>query len=138
VRIVDVTGEGLPDFLKCDTAGQCKAWINTGSGWKLNDNWKPPIAISHWNDSGNFDSQCLSKLCKPLLCHIVNNQPNHHHSHLQYVIAYMSGTNNIDNGVRIVDVTGDCHIVNNQPNHHHSHLQYERHNPSQLPNNYQQ
>jgi hypothetical protein len=41
VRIVDVTGEGLPDFLKCDTAGQCKAWINTGSGWKLNDNWKP-------------------------------------------------------------------------------------------------
>jgi hypothetical protein len=23
------------------------------------------------------------------------------------VIAYMSGTNNIDNGVRIVDVTGD-------------------------------
>ncbi|VVM21591.1 hypothetical protein BSPWISOXPB_5847 [uncultured Gammaproteobacteria bacterium] len=56
VRIVDVTGEGLPDFLKCDTAGQCKAWINTGSGWKLNDNWKPPIAISHWNDSGNFDT----------------------------------------------------------------------------------
>jgi hypothetical protein len=47
VRIVDVTGDGLPDFLKCSTAGQCKAWINTGSGWQRNDNWKPPIAISH-------------------------------------------------------------------------------------------
>jgi hypothetical protein len=32
VRIVDVTGDGLPDFLKCDTVGDCKAWINTGSG----------------------------------------------------------------------------------------------------------
>jgi predicted nucleic acid-binding Zn ribbon protein len=42
------------------------AWINTGSGWQRNNNWKPPV-----------------------------------------VIAYMSGTNNIDNGVRIVDVTGD-------------------------------
>ena len=56
VRIVDITGEGLPDFLKCDTTGACKAWINTGSGWQRNDNWKPPIAISHWNDSGNFDT----------------------------------------------------------------------------------
>jgi hypothetical protein len=58
-----------------------KAWINTGSGWQRNDNWRPPV-----------------------------------------VIAYMSGTNNIDNGVRIIDVTG----VNNQPNHCHSHLKYER------------
>jgi hypothetical protein len=43
-----LTGEGLPDVLKCDTAGQCKAWINTGSGWKLNDNWKPPIDYYWW------------------------------------------------------------------------------------------
>jgi hypothetical protein len=36
--------------------GWVSKWINTGSGWQLNDNWKPPIAISHWNDSGNFDT----------------------------------------------------------------------------------
>jgi hypothetical protein len=42
-RIVDVTGDGLPDFLQCDTAGACKAWINTGSGWQRNNNWKEPL-----------------------------------------------------------------------------------------------
>jgi hypothetical protein len=47
VRIVDVTGDGLPDFLKCSTAGQCKAWINTGSGWQRNDNWNP-MRNYHW------------------------------------------------------------------------------------------
>jgi hypothetical protein len=47
---------GLPDFLKCGTAGQCKAWINTGSGWQRNDNWKPPAVISHWNGTKNIDN----------------------------------------------------------------------------------
>jgi hypothetical protein len=37
VRIVDVNGDGLVDYLQCDTAGACKAWINTGSGWQRND-----------------------------------------------------------------------------------------------------
>jgi hypothetical protein len=35
VRILDVNGNGLVDYLQCDAAGQCKAWINTGSGTYL-------------------------------------------------------------------------------------------------------
>jgi hypothetical protein len=30
VRILDVNGNGSVDYLQCDAAGQCKAWINTG------------------------------------------------------------------------------------------------------------
>jgi hypothetical protein len=88
-----MTAGGFQLSLRCQPepvfiqALHCPAWINTGSGWQRNNNWKPPV-----------------------------------------VIAYMSGTNNIDNGVRIVDVTGD-----GLPD-----FLYERHNPSQLPNNYQQ
>jgi hypothetical protein len=39
VRILDVNGNGLVDYLQCDAAGRCKAWINTGSGWQRNDSW---------------------------------------------------------------------------------------------------
>jgi hypothetical protein len=31
VRIVDVSGDGLPDFLKCDTTGDCRSWTNMTS-----------------------------------------------------------------------------------------------------------
>jgi predicted nucleic acid-binding Zn ribbon protein len=39
-----------------DTAGACKAWTNTGSGWQLNDNWKPPAVISYMSDSKSVDN----------------------------------------------------------------------------------
>jgi hypothetical protein len=42
-------------YLQCDQAGAGKAWINTGSGWQRNDNWKPPVVISHWKGSKNID-----------------------------------------------------------------------------------
>jgi hypothetical protein len=32
-------------------AGQCKAWINTGSGWQRNDSWKPPAVIAYMSGS---------------------------------------------------------------------------------------
>jgi hypothetical protein len=45
VRIVDVTGDGLPDFLQCELSSgsvtDCKSWINTGTGWKRDDAYKP-------------------------------------------------------------------------------------------------
>jgi hypothetical protein len=35
VRIVDVIGDGLPDFLQCELSSgsvtDCKSWINTGN-----------------------------------------------------------------------------------------------------------
>jgi hypothetical protein len=35
VRIVDVSGDGLPDFLKCDTTGDCRSWTNMTSMKRL-------------------------------------------------------------------------------------------------------
>ncbi len=48
MRVIDVTGDGLPDYLQCETTGHCKAWVNTGTGWQQNNTWAPPIAISHF------------------------------------------------------------------------------------------
>lgn len=45
VRLMDVNGDGLPDFLfgrDGASGNDTRAWINTGSGWQSNDNWKPP------------------------------------------------------------------------------------------------
>jgi hypothetical protein len=68
-------------------------WINTGAGWRRNDAYKPKtiingkgVRILDVNGNGfcvaNL-SQCLSKLCKPLLCHIARNQASHRRLHQQ-------------------------------------------------------
>jgi hypothetical protein len=43
MRIIDVTGDGLPDILQCASSSvtDCKSWINTGAGWRRNDAYKP-------------------------------------------------------------------------------------------------
>jgi hypothetical protein len=51
VRILDVNGNGLVDYLQCDAAGRCKAWINTGSGWQRNDS--PMITRTAKNQAGH-------------------------------------------------------------------------------------
>jgi hypothetical protein len=75
VRIVDVTGDGLPDFLQCE--------LSSGSVTDC----KSPLVVSSCHCVANL-SQCLSKLYTVLLRHIVNNQPNHCHSHLKYERPY--------------------------------------------------
>jgi hypothetical protein len=45
--IIDVTGDGLPDILQCaSSVTDCKSWINTGTGWKRDDAYKPQTAIA--------------------------------------------------------------------------------------------
>jgi hypothetical protein len=66
VRIVDVNGDGLVDYLQCDTAGACKAWINTGSGWQRNlQSVTEPDDNSHCKKSGR-PSPVTSTIRTPL------------------------------------------------------------------------
>ncbi|MGD9108231.1 MAG: RHS repeat-associated core domain-containing protein [Gammaproteobacteria bacterium] len=44
VRLVDLTGNGLPDFMEGHT-GELRTWINTGNGWYENGTYKPPVAF---------------------------------------------------------------------------------------------
>jgi hypothetical protein len=62
MRIIDVTGDGLPDILQCASSSvtDCKSWINTGAGWRRNDAYKPKTITA-----GGF--QVL------YLCHLVGS-----------------------------------------------------------------
>jgi len=46
VEVVDLNGDGLPDFIQA-VPGSMHAWINNGSGWTQNDTWAPPVYFSN-------------------------------------------------------------------------------------------
>ena len=56
VRIADLTGSGLPDFISgiTNAAGSSTydAWIDNGRGWTENTNWDPPTPIEA---NGGYD-----------------------------------------------------------------------------------
>jgi hypothetical protein len=123
VRIVDVTGDGLPDYLQCETDGLCKAWVNTGAGWRQNNAYAPPTAISHfYNDINiNYGVQIVDVngdgLADYLQCETAGackawmNTGAGWQQNIAYApptaISNFTGSMNLDYGVRIVDVTGD-------------------------------
>ena len=51
VRMADVNGDGLVDILQGYKVIY-HAWINNGSGWTQDDNWKPPTRFRSSSDKG--------------------------------------------------------------------------------------
>src|SRR3990167_4584568 len=55
VVLLDVTGSGLPAFLRCgmNEEGGCHAWLNEEGTWKLDDRYAPQAPITDENGQDN-------------------------------------------------------------------------------------
>jgi YD repeat-containing protein len=57
LRFADVNGDGLPDILKGKSREERKAWINTGTAWRLDNEWIPVFDFVERNPNADIGNR---------------------------------------------------------------------------------
>ena len=135
-RFVDLNGDGLPDASRCvywdSKTKKNDTWINTGTGWQENSDYKSPAFITYYNngigkagDNGfrfiDLNGDGLTDIARKVHWddkHHKNDtwintgkgwQENNQYAAPDYITYYGgdSSTTNGDNGLRFIDLNGD-------------------------------
>jgi hypothetical protein len=112
VRIADVNGDGLPDFVQGynDGSDHFSSYLNNGAGWDSTSTWNPPVVfVSSSSDTGTR----ISDVNGDGLPDILTNSSTYINSGTSWIlnaswtlpVAFVSST--VDTGARIADINGD-------------------------------
>lgn len=122
VRIADVNGDGLPDFIQGynDGSDHFNAYINNGSGWDATSTWNPPVTfVKNGVDTGariaDVNGDGLPDIIQGYddtggtshyAAYINNGNGWTSNSTWNPPVIFLASST-ADTGVRIVDINGD-------------------------------